>query len=343
VSRTPPRQGAFRTPAPTTVERSAAPPTFSVVIATYNSAATVGRAIESALAQTRPAFELIVVDDGSTDDTAQVVEGYGVQVTYLRAEHRGVAAARNHALGVARGEFFAVLDADDSYHPERIEALTELATARPDLALLCTDAELEVDGRVVGRFEQTCAFEVDAQRAAIFERCFCPWPAARLSALRGVGGFDESLRSGSDWECAIRLIHGGETAGLVAEPLYTYRVLSDSLTGDRVATLRDRVHFLGRFADDVGLSTIERAALERSLNAQRRALRVTETEAALRSRESGARRHALQLARDPAMSARLRAAGLAAAVAPRVAARVIERRSRAGVRSRLERSYPRTE
>lgn len=314
---------------------------FSIVIATYDSAATIAAAVESALAQTLPPLEVIVSDDGSTDDTAAALEPYRGRITYLRTEHGGVASAHNAALEIARGEFVAILDADDAYAPERLEALADLAAERPDLDLLCTDLVFEVDGEVAGRFEQSCPFEVLDQRAAILERCFCAAPAVRREALLDIGGYDVSLRSGSDWECAIRLIHAGATAGLVDEPLYRYRMRSDSLTADRVATLRERVGFLERLAAGDGLRQAEREALERSLAAQRKAWLLTKTEASLRARDATARRDALTLARSRGAGAWPRAAGLAAAVVPGLAARILERRSRVTGHSRLGRSYPR--
>ena len=140
----------FRVPPPIGEVEPGPVPTFSVVIATYNSAATIAEAIESALAQTLPPLEVIVGDDGSTDHTAAALEPYWERIRYFRQEHRGVASARNAALGMARGEFFAVLDADDAYLPERLEALAALSAVRPDLDLLSTDLVYEVDGRPVG-------------------------------------------------------------------------------------------------------------------------------------------------------------------------------------------------
>ena len=321
--------------------REGGAPTFSVVITAYNEAATVVEAVDSALEQTLPPFEVIVSDDGSTDETAHLLEPYRGRITYLRQEHAGVASARNAALAAARGDFYAVLDADDVYLPRRLEALAELAAERPDLDVLCTDLLLEVGGRVVGTFEATCPFETSEQRAAILDRCFCAAPAVRRTALLGVGGYDESVPTGSDWECAIRVIHAGATAGLVQEPLYRYRIRAASVTGDRVATLADRVRFLERAGGRLHLRPAEQAALERSLTRQRTALLLTEAEALLRARSPGARAHALHVAGTPGLGPRTRAAALAAAVAPRTAARILERRSRVLGYSRLSRSYPR--
>jgi hypothetical protein len=313
-------------------------PTFTVVIAAYNAAGTIAEAVDSALAQTMPALEVIVCDDGSTDGIATALQPYGDRVMYLRKQRGGAASARNAALEHAKGEFFAVLDADDAYLPRRLEALTELAVARPDLDILCTDAFLEVDFRVVERFGEACPFEIVNQRSAILERCFCAWPAVRQATLVAAGGFDESLHTGSDWECAIRLVHSGAVAGVVDEPLYRYRLHDRSVTADRVRTLRDRVAFLERIRQTYDLGVGERAALARSLRRQRASLALTEAEAALRARSRHARSRAFAAARTRSVGLRSRAAAFAAALAPRAAARALERRDTHDGRSRLRRS-----
>ena len=321
-------------------DRAVAPgpvPTFSVVIAAYNAAATIAEAVESALSQTLPPLEVIVGDDGSTDETEVLLDQYRERIRYFRFPHRGVASTWNAVLRLARGEFFAVLGADDVYAPERLEALAALSVARPDLDLLCTDLVLETDGRAVGRFEETCRFEVGDQRAAILERCFCAAPAMRRTTLIRAGGFDESMRSGSDWECAIRLIHSGAAAGLVPEPLYRYRIHSGSLTGDRLSTLRERITFLEGVGQRNGLHPHERSTLDRSLARQRASLALAEAEVAIRSRSPAARRLAFAAARTPMTSLRHRAAALAAAVAPHVAARALERREARRGDNRLRR------
>jgi catechol 2,3-dioxygenase-like lactoylglutathione lyase family enzyme len=310
--------------------------TFSVVIAAYDAAGSIGEAVESALAQTEPPLEVIVYDDGSTDATLSALEPYRDRIVYVAGPHAGVAAARNAALKRATGEFVAVLDADDAYLPERLEALADLAAARPDLEILCTDVLFEVEGRVVGRFGESTPFEVVNQRAAILERCFCVAPAFLRSKVVGVGGYDVSMRTGEDWDLVARLLFAGAVAGVVDEPLYRYRIRRGSLTADRVAALRERVHFLERVRGTYELDGEERAALSRSLARQHAALALTEVEAALRARSDDARGRALAAALVAGVGLRTRAAALAAAVAPRAAARVLERRALRG-KSRLER------
>ena len=333
-----PQQRVFAAPASDGDIEPGPVPTFSVVIAAYQAAGTIAEAVDSALAQTMPPLEVIVCDDGSTDDTANVLEPYLERIVLIRQPRGGAAAARNAALGRARGDFVAVLDADDAYLPGRLEALAALAAARPDLEILCTDAFLEVEGHAVERFGEGCPFEVREQRVTILERCFCVAPAYRRMTLIRVGGFDESLRTGEDWECVIRLLLGGAPAGLVDAPLYRYRFHDHSLTADRISTLRDRLTLLERVGTQEGLSDDQRLALARSLAFQRRALALTETEAALRSRSHDARTRALAIARMRGVSLRARAAALAAAAAPDAAARALERREAAGRGTRLRRT-----
>jgi hypothetical protein len=318
------------------VERGPAP-TFSVVIGAYNAAATIADAVESALAQTLPPLEVIVCDDGSTDGTVTALEPYLDRIVCIRKPRGGAASARNAALGRARGDFFAILDADDVYMPDRLEALTELAVARPDLDILCSDAFLEVERRRVAIFSEGCAFAIADQRTAILERCFCIAPAYRLRTLVAVGGFDESLRTGEDWECVIRLLYDGAIAGAVDEPLYSYRFHDQSLTSDRVQTLRERISMLEHVAQMAGLHDREPVVLANSLAAQRAALALTEAEAALRARSQDARRRAFEAARMPAVALRSRAAALAAAFAPEAAGWALDRREARGGRSRLKR------
>ena len=106
---------------------------MSAVIPAYNAAEFVGRAIKSVLGQTRPADEIIVVDDGSTDDTAEAVREYAGQVRYIRQDNAGASAARNRGIAEAKGEWIAFLDVDDEWLPENLEVQLGLLARNPDL------------------------------------------------------------------------------------------------------------------------------------------------------------------------------------------------------------------
>jgi GT2 family glycosyltransferase len=317
------------------------PPTISVAITAYQNAATVAETVESALQQTTPAHEVLVIDDGSTDGTGSVLEPYLDRIVYLRQENRGRPAAVNTGLRHATGDFITYLDADDVFEPERIEALTELGVMRPDLDLLMTDAYMEVDGKIAGTFFETTPFAVADQELAIYERCFVTWPAMRREKLAAIGGFDESMRISSDWESTIRLLHAGCRVGLVDEPLMRYRIAGDrSLTDNRVASLQYRVRVL-ELASRLDLSPAERAELELWLPRRKRRALLAEAEQALREGSPRARSLALRIARTPGMSGAERLKGLAAAAAPRAAARRLAKLERKAGGSRIKRGVPR--
>lgn len=183
-------------------------PRVSVVISTFNRATLLPATLDSVLAQTMADFELIVVDDGSTDETARVVERYGTRVRYVFQENRERGAARNHGLRLASGEFVALLDSDDLWTPRKLEAEVDYADRRPDVGLVYSSAaHIDEGGRVVRRV-RTPAYEGDVLRH-IVRRNFIPFGAniVRRSLLLACGGFNEDRRlAGSeDWELWTRL------------------------------------------------------------------------------------------------------------------------------------------
>lgn len=106
---------------------------ITAVIPAYNAEKTVARAIESVLAQTRPADEIIVVDDGSADHTSHVVQSFGDKVTLIRQENAGASVARNTGIEAARGDWIAFLDCDDEWLPEKLRLQSEHLSRNPDL------------------------------------------------------------------------------------------------------------------------------------------------------------------------------------------------------------------
>jgi GT2 family glycosyltransferase len=306
-----------------------AAPTFSVLIAASQAARTIGEAIESALDQTHPPLEVIVCDDGSTDDLDRALAPYRDRVELIRQPRRGRAAACNSALRAASGDYVTILDAGSVYLPRRLEALGDLAAARPDLELLTTDCHLEAPGRAVRRYyEPESPFVAENQRSAILERNFILGPAAiPRRRLLSVGGFDEALRNAEDWDCWIRLILAGAQAGLVEEPLARYRLQPTGLSSQRVARLHARVRVLEKAGGNPDLRPDERAIAGRSLAARRRELKLGAADAALlEGRPDEARRWLRAVARDPGFRPGSRLRALAASLAPTVAARRVRAR-----------------
>ena len=172
-------------------------PLVSVMIGAYNAEPYVAEAIESVFAQTYRPLELIVVDDGSTDGTAAVVQSYGDRVTYAFQENGGNGSARNHAVRLAAGELFAFLDADDRFVPDKLERQWDALQADPDLSIVFGHVQEFVSPELTP--EQTASVRPPAPAPM-------PWTAPNLMLLRRtdfdkVGPFSETLRVGVtvDW------------------------------------------------------------------------------------------------------------------------------------------------
>ncbi len=216
-------------------DRVSQPPRFSVIIPAFNTAAYVGGTIESVRCQTVPDWELVVVDDGSTDGTAAVAEGVDdPRVRLIRQANQGVSAARNRGAAAAQGEFFLFLDSDDHLRPDALERLGAHLAAHPDadvaygeLATISEDGRLRHGGRPVfgprpsGRI-------LPALLAGGF--MVTGMALMRAEGFRRSGGFDESLRLSQDWEFLCRMAAQGEILYLQGPPVLEYRLRQTSAT-----------------------------------------------------------------------------------------------------------------
>jgi hypothetical protein len=308
-------------------------PRISVVIAAYQAADTVGEAVDSALGQSVPPHEVIVVDDGSTDDIEGALAGFGDRVTAVRQDNAGPSAARNSAVAWASGTHVDILDADDRFLPGRHEALLQAIRQRPDLDLLVADVELVVDGRAVSTFYGENRFEAFDQRGAILERCFVVGPVCvRRDRFLAVGGYDEALRVGEDWDLWIRMILSGSRVGLLDEPFAAYRITDTSLSGVRLRQWPARAAVLDKTLRDPRLTPAERAAVTARIEELRRFEVRGLAEHALRTGDPAARRRLWTVARTRGVPVTARVRSLAAAAAPSAARRVLQRRSPEGSR-----------
>jgi glycosyltransferase involved in cell wall biosynthesis len=311
------------------VEPADSAPTFSVIVAAYQVADVVSEALESIRRQTAPPQEVIVCDDGSTDALEDALAPYRDEIVFVRKSHGGEASAKNAAAARASGDFVVILDADDVYLPERLEVLTELANARPDLDILTTDAYLVVDGRRVRRnYDRRWRFEVADQRRAILQRNFIFGHAAvRRERLLAHGGFDESILWTTDWDLWLRLILDGSLAGAVAEPLALYRIRQESLTARRRDLLIGKLTTLDKASRNDAVRSEEQAVLAQSLAAHRRELELLELREALISGDAPPRSRALRVlvGAEYSKKSRFEAAGMF--LVPRLAARRLRHRA----------------
>jgi glycosyltransferase involved in cell wall biosynthesis len=195
----------------------------SVIMATHQAADTVGAAVESVLWQSYGDRELIVVDDGSTDRTADIVAAH-TSVRLLRQENAGVAAARNHGLREATGELITFLDADDLLFEHHLAALVRMhertgGIVTPNSFWLLPGGIHPDRKRYRGGFPRP-----DRQRRAILEQNFVSIMSLfHRSVVEEVGPFAEDLVRASDWEFWMRAIYGGQRVSLQPRPLALYR------------------------------------------------------------------------------------------------------------------------
>lgn len=201
----------------------------SVVIPTYNYARFVTGAVESALAQTYPDREVIVVDDGSTDDTRDRLAPFEGRIRYVHQENRGLSAARNTGIHAARGALIALLDSDDLWHPEKLAVQVRYLREHPEVALVASE-HLDIHASDAGGVDWPLVEEsrTIGARAISFEELvigsrFGPTGVvARRWCFDEVGLFDETLRSAEDLDMWIRIARRFPVAKLEF-PLWAYR------------------------------------------------------------------------------------------------------------------------
>jgi glycosyltransferase involved in cell wall biosynthesis len=206
-------------------------PFVSAVIPTYNYGHFVCAAVESALAQTYPHLEIVVVDDGSTDDTAARLARYGDRIRYVYQPNQGLSAARNTGIRTATGEFVALLDSDDQWHPERLAAQVPVLAARPDAGLVAAACETgaEPEWKSVNPTLPGAPREITAREILVRSRFGPSGVLVRRACFEAVGDFDTSLRSAEDRDMWLRIAARFPVLMLDA-PLWWYRVHGGSMS-----------------------------------------------------------------------------------------------------------------
>lgn len=237
-------------------------PLFSVITPVYNCEAYIGKAIDSVRAQTVGAdkIEHIIVDDGSTDNTPEIVRSYGDAVKFIQLSHGGVSRARNAALQAASAPYVAFLDGDDYWFPEFLERVLNVLSAEERIFVVVDGYVEFADGtrKTVPYYRSRgfeCLFELDAR--AQFEFAlednfisgFCVIPR---QALIQAGGFNPRLRWGEDWDLWLRILKLGYAARLVTEPSRVYRTHAASTSSRHtVERARDRLFVLSQYKNAV--------------------------------------------------------------------------------------------
>lgn len=236
---------------------------ISVIIPTYNRAEVLVRALDSVLAQSRPADEIIVVDDGSTDHTEKVMQDYP-EARYLQQDNLGVSAARNLGIAVANGDWLAFLDSDDEWLPHKLEKQCELVAANPDFKLVHTEEIWIRNGKRVNQMDKH-----EKAGGDIFQRCLplCAISPSSVMIHRSLfdelGKFDETLPACEDYDLWLRIC-AQEQVLYESEPcIVKYGGHEDQLSRKYWGMDRFRIQALEKILEqDVLSAEQKRAAIE---------------------------------------------------------------------------------
>ena len=307
------------------VAPAAMPPSLSLVITAYQVAAYLPSTLASVFSQTRPPDEVIVCDDGSTDDVAGAIAPWRDSIVLVRRRQGGEGAAKNTALQAATCDVVVNLDGDDTMHSQRLEAISWVLQKRPDVDILTSEFDQFGPGAVGPAWRMANRFPIANQRTTILEWNFLPAPAIRRSALLAVGGYREDLRYGPDWECYIRMILGGAKAAMLLEPLYRYRRWAGQQTADQGRVLKGRIQVLAAAAEFRTLSAGESQVIAASMARARFDLTRWEL-----SQGGFRRRSAARAALSRALPWRQRAWAAGALLIPPLARAIDEGRGRRG-------------
>ncbi len=218
----------------------------SVIIPTYNAARYITEAIDSALAQTHPVAEILVIDDGSTDDTEARVRHYGGRVRYFHQPNSGVASARNRGLEEARGDVIAFLDADDVWHPEKLRIQLTALAQRPDLGAVGTqrfdwpgDGYPELDSTGT-RISIT---PISWAKLVVKNTLDTSAIVVRSGLMKDIGQFDTRLQGPEDFDLWLRIAEVA-AIGQINLPLTGYRNSPGSVSKQADRMLRDKYKML---------------------------------------------------------------------------------------------------
>ncbi len=215
-------------------------PKVSVIIPTYNRARYLAEAVESVLAQTFRDFEVVIVDDGSTDNTRDIAAKFPAAVRYYHQENEGASSARNAGIERAGGEYLVFLDSDDALLEDALEAGVAFLDRHPGVGFcygqlysMDEDGRLLMTRRLRGAKRSCVRTGKEQVERILFRGDITPAAAlVRRSCLEEVGGFDTAIPTGQDIDMWLRLSRRFDV-GYLARPLAKYRVHDNSITGQK--------------------------------------------------------------------------------------------------------------
>ncbi len=225
------------------------PGLVSVIIPAYNKAEYTRRCVESVLAQSYQHIEVIVVDDGSVDNTASVMKSFGERIRYVLKKNGGACSARNEGIRQARGEFLAFLDCDDLYEISKIEQSITCLVQQPAYGFVHTDAYFcDQHDVVVGQYKHPLRLQQGhIANQLVMGNFICnSTVVVRRQALDQAGYFDETIFPPADWDMWLRLAQVSQ-AGFVDCPLTKYRVTDNFIINRLDQSLAEELFVVEQF------------------------------------------------------------------------------------------------
>ncbi|MFA6385996.1 MAG: glycosyltransferase [Candidatus Paceibacterota bacterium] len=211
---------------------------ISVVIPAYNVAGYIKQSIFSVVSQTYKNLEIIIVNDGATDNTGEIIEEYAKKdnrIKIITQENKGLAAARNTGLSNAKGEYICILDSDDIMLPDKILQQYNFLELHPEYGICYSGAYHFIDGSKDIYYHPIKVLFDPQYESLLYGNIINPNTVFfRRSVFEKYGGFDESLRSAEDWDYWLTLAYNGVKFGYQPERLTLYRVRSSSLSSDYI-------------------------------------------------------------------------------------------------------------
>lgn len=239
-------------------------PIASVIIPTYNHAHFIGEAIQSVLSQEFQKTEIIVVDDGSTDNTREIVDQFANRVFYIWQTNQGLSAARNTGLQTARGEFIGLLDADDMYEPQFLSTLISILKANPEAdGIYCGYRFVNNLNKPLYQCEARSIYPDQLYKTLLGGNFLVPESMlVRHHCYKRVGLFDISLRACEDWEMWLRITKNQRIIS-TDKILTRHRVLPGSMSSNPERMLNNRLAVLNKHLNPKLIKPTQLTAIER--------------------------------------------------------------------------------
>lgn len=240
-------------------------PKVSVVIPTYNSEQFIRQTIDSVFNQSYHDFEVIVVDDGSSDRIDRIISSYGSRLTYIRKKNEGISVARNTGIAQAQGEYIAFIDHDDIWLPEKLEEQMALLEDNKAIGLCFSDAYIISEGGERSRnLFKICPPHSGIVFKQLLQENFIPvlTVVVKKEVFKKIGLFNPHYKIAEDWDLFLRITKQYPVA-FINRPLAEYRVHKRSFSRQRGLICLESIEIINKYIETVDKTTAKRLKMKK--------------------------------------------------------------------------------